>query len=603
MNSNEIKRQHRKVYEQFFLENNVVLSAPFVINRSGDVLNNYSGVSIKQKIPLRIYMGYTRTSGSKVKLNKISYLDTNDQSFIQTNILEYAPYFTDLQKEIQKQYGHIAENSWGVEINILSELPRGVGLGFGSIIPLLLSILLNRLGGTINPGDILTAKQSNINDLLQNTTSVFAKIFEDALTLDKHMYNMLSSGTKLASFFDAHYPVVSFSEDFDKNAPYAHITSNRFFWFRMNDLFTDLGDVPYSPIDYGILYSGKPVLLEQIAGEQYNNNSLTAKDIVDEFSWLFGDHLEQLPLNTRPKFYKHLVGAPIDEFSLTYGKLMGTISLKILLFMSKMYRNGYAEDNVHGLLDSLRKFRQGDCVTRHSSYTFLRFIKVIIKSFPGSHINLALSPNDSTIMWWCLLFAMPLEEFRKSILDAFEHTQQEFTEAKFLYANWIDGIESEGVRVEQDLKADVYSEFLESSNCVMRRTSGKVVIADCDDSIANHQSGLLLDTLHNKIYINWEKLTSQDLHSQSATIEIIKMLMQHLWEEVHNKVLPMSSYSKNKNEMVSKIVIPILELVERKLHKKLPLICKGSLYDFYMKLNKSDIEIAIISRLIREEFL
>jgi len=55
--------------------------------------------------------------------------------------------------------------------------------------------------------------------------------------------------------------------------------------------------------------------------------------------------------------------------------------------------------------------------------------------------------------------------------------------------------------------------------------------------------------------------------------------------------------------MVSKIVVPILELVEQKMGKKLPLICKGSLYDFYMKLNKSDIDIAIISRLIKEEFM
>lgn len=62
MNSTLIKRQHVKVYEQFFLENSLVVSAPFVMNWSGDVLNNYSGISIKQKIPLRIYMGISRNS-------------------------------------------------------------------------------------------------------------------------------------------------------------------------------------------------------------------------------------------------------------------------------------------------------------------------------------------------------------------------------------------------------------------------------------------------------------------------------------------------------------------------------------------------------------
>ena len=79
----------------------------------------------------------------------------------------------------------------------------------------------------------------------------------------------------------------------------------------MNDLFTDLRNVPYSPIDYGILYSGKPVLLEQISGKQYKNNALTATDIVNEFTGLFGAHLDQLPVNARPRFYKYLVGAGI----------------------------------------------------------------------------------------------------------------------------------------------------------------------------------------------------------------------------------------------------------------------------------------------------
>jgi hypothetical protein len=33
----------------------------------------------------------------------------------------------------------------------------------------------------------------------------------------------------------------------------------------MTDIYPDLREYPYVPIDYGIIYSGKPVLLEQIA--------------------------------------------------------------------------------------------------------------------------------------------------------------------------------------------------------------------------------------------------------------------------------------------------------------------------------------------------
>ncbi|MEI6671798.1 MAG: hypothetical protein WCL02_00040 [bacterium] len=43
------------------------------------------------------------------------------------------------------------------------------------------------------------------------------KIFEDAFYFDKLIYDMVGSGTKMASFFDSPYPIVSFSEDFDKS--------------------------------------------------------------------------------------------------------------------------------------------------------------------------------------------------------------------------------------------------------------------------------------------------------------------------------------------------------------------------------------------------
>ena len=66
-----------------------------------------------------------------------------------------------------------------------------------------------------------------------------------------------------------------------------------------------------------------------------------------------------------------------------------------------------------------------------------------------------------------------------------------------------------------------------------------------------------------------------------------------------NDSFPSSSYSKNKNEMFGKIVIPLIDLISKHCKQKLPLICKGSIYDFYLKLNSSDIEIAIIEELRR----
>ena len=106
--------------------------------------------------------------------------------------------------------------------------------------------------------------------------------------------------------------------------------------------------------------------------------------------------------------------------------------------------------------------------------------------------------------------------------------------------------------------------------------------------------------LNNKMYVNGRKLTSEDLHSQTATVDILKILIENSGKDISNKDFPISSYSKNKNDMLGKIVLPLIELIEKETGKKLPLICKWSIYEFYLKLNPSDIDIAVVDKINRQ---
>lgn len=127
--------------------------------------------------------------------------------------------------------------------------------------------------------------------------------------------------------------------------------------------------------------------------------------------------------------------------------------------------------------------------------------------------------------------------------------------------------------------------------------NGKIQLGKCENMIAEHKQGILLDMINNKMYVHGRKLTSEDLHSQTATVDILKILIDNIGKDISNKELPVSSYSKNKNDMQGKIIIPLLELVQKETGKKLPLVCKGSIYEFYLKLNPSDIDIAVIDKL------
>lgn len=491
----------------------------------------------------------------------------------------------------------MSEGEW-FQITILSELPRGVGLGFGSIVALLLWMIIQKIVGNGHiDAQINELKKMDINEVLDDEKNSFHTIMVDALKFDRSIYGMISTGTKMATFFDGYYPVVSFSEDGEKGLLAESDIVKRCYGFRLNYLFKGLRENPYLPIDYGIIYSGKPVLLEQIAGNKYKTNSTINKTIISDFKKMFGDLFSNMHTNRMPGFYKHLVAPETDEFAMTYGKIMGVLSMKILYYMAKIHSEAYEEDHMVQFLETLRMYRQADCVTRRSSKNYLKFIKSLLDNYTGPQWYIGLSPNDSTIMGGCMTFAMPLEGFRKMIVEAAEKTSLEFVGSKIIYMNWVDGVEYEGLKIEQDLDQGKYSEFLDSSSCILKKGDGKVQLGQCERMITTHKQWILLDLLNNKMYIHGRKLTSEDLHSQTATVDILKILIENIGKEVSNKELPVSSYSKNKNDMQGKIIIPLLELIEKEIGKRLPLICKWSIYDFYLKLNPSDIDIAVIDKL------
>ena len=99
------------------------------------------------------------------------------------------------------------------------------------------------------------------------------------------------------------------------------------------------------------------------------------------------------------------------------------------------------------------------------------------------------------------------------------------------------------------------------------------------------------------MYLNGEKITSQKIHSQSSTIDLLKTLINNSGKEIINSELPASSYSKNKNDMLGKIVLPLISLIQENTGEKIGLICKGSSYEFYLKLQTPKTPIHILEKI------
>jgi len=110
MNSKQLKNNYREVYESFFQKNQIVLSAPFLMTWAGDLSKSYSGITIKQKIPLRIYLGVNKNKSGRINLNEITYREKTTNNFLTTNILEYAPHFFQLDRHINENWRNLLNN-------------------------------------------------------------------------------------------------------------------------------------------------------------------------------------------------------------------------------------------------------------------------------------------------------------------------------------------------------------------------------------------------------------------------------------------------------------------------------------------------------------
>src|SRR3972149_9920638 len=95
---------------------------------------------------------------------------------------------------------------------------------------------------------------------------------------------------------------------------------------------------------------------------------------------------------------------------------------------------------------------------------------------------------------------------------------------------------------------------------------------------------VLFNEIIGDIFIKGQALTSEDLYSASATIDIFKILLKESTYTISSSQLPRSSYSTNRNEFQTKILTPLKRALRNKLNKSLDLEISGGLEDFSISL-------------------
>lgn len=152
--------------------------------------------------------------------------------------------------------------------------------------------------------------------------------------------------------------------------------------------------------------------------------------------------------------------------------------------------------------------------------------------------------------------------------DTFQKTIEDmknlYPSIEIEYSSSADGESKDGVILEQYLSESVFSPYIKKGTMKYKNNQGESYMGDYRAILEKEDTGLLIDTVERKIYFNGEKLTSKDIPSQSTTVDVLEMLVEHVGEDIDNNQFPVSSYVKNKNEMLGKIVIPLVHFVEEK---------------------------------------
>jgi len=181
-----------------------------------------------------------------------------------------------------------------------------------------------------------------------------------------------------------------------------------------------------------------------------------------------------------------------------------------------------------------------------------------------------------------------VEEYRKVHPDS---------QMSIIYESRKDWYEYEWLKVEQDIRSGIFSDFIERGNCMIQHYDGSTQLIEHSQLALQTYDDIIVDTIHHKIYLPWHKLTSKDLHTQTSTSEILEIALQHLDTDIPNTKLPVGAYAKNKNDMTAKIIIPLKKLIEKYCDKDLMFTCSGSLSSFSIRLSPGKVKFGIVKKL------
>jgi len=583
MNTTNLQATFPSIYQKFFANNDLVMNGSFSIAWSPFGMGHRSNyLRLKTKTNLKCFAGLKKNQDKKVVFTTIDFYNIVENKFDRYNFADINQKSAEIVDFIE---GFLADNgaNFGLDISILSEVPRGHSFGFsgtfGATLAMSIFMILWKIDQTVfdNYDDFLAS------DMVREVF-LFAWKFE---YISK--YGNTTGENSINTLYNYSNPTLFFCEKFDFDTKLEDLDKIKYKFYDVTQKFSKNIVTTEIPLDFCVVYTGLPSETHKV--EQFLKSDIKKFNKLEDFlEQEIIDETRDLDLYFKKFTQKNYIYQNLTDNIMV-------LSLNVLKTFKQIFEDGYDIRNIDKLIDDITYYRYAISLIEKQTTFANSLIYFFKKNKSSFNEKIGIMPIFSGKIWGWYLLVMEQFKNRKNLDKTLIDLKEYYPDIAIEYSSWEDGFSSDGVNLEQYISEKRYSKYLDPSKLILEFNNGQNVVGEYSELLEEWKNAIIIDQISRKIYIKWKSFTSKDMPSQTATVEILSVLLANLGKEVSNNMLEVSSYSKNRNNILGKIILPLNILAKENFGKELELNCKGGLSEFHVSLKERDILIGVVRKM------
>ncbi len=526
------------------------------------------GPGLHQKVPLRNYLGLTLIDKEEIVFENFGTYDSFSGSFV---LFDVKQEHIDKLKTLQTMISDTLGKKIGLKVGILNELPRRTGLNNPGTNAANLSVAYLLLTGQIELSDlkdfqnISATLETDKRDLLVSVAKRFHSIWLGRKSAGFGVLaNMVSFPDILVYNPRANYPVLPlrniFKPEVAGELPFDIViigTSDRY-------------DIDFSLRRYDEV------------GDLFSISDSDVKQFEEAFK-IDEPRAKNFSVELRKSYFQAVSETGLAA-AIVAGKFIENPNIENQKLCLQVFNSSYDMINLFG-----QNFSRKEKV-----HSFIR--KYFHEVQPDIPFALTTGITNN------LILVTPKDSTREYLDKLIEYVNSKISfEISLPFISWLDENDEEGVVVEKWDKIRLQPTYLPSGclylySLAVMETNVSLVAIDNRETLETEYD-ILLDEDDKRIYVNGKRVTSRELPTVAATINLFTCLFSASDLTVSSFDLPDQSYFIDRNELQSKIVSPLKIYVEKTLGKHLNLKISGNIADYKVTLFSSDLKIGLIKRI------